>query len=233
MSVNGLRNIIERGLLMKKNNDASDEEIFVEVDISEDGNEDKSEDTKIDPIEEEKIRIENEILKLIEKGKIELLVTKYQEISKALDEERKQKREYLNTAQLVQAEFENYKKRAHKDQEFSNYRNKANILQKFLTVYEDIERTYLQTTTESDIKPMKEALKLVFRNMTDSLSDLGVKVIDPKDEIFDPKYHEVLYTTEDSEVEDNKIVDIISKGFILDNIVLKPARVVISKHPKK
>jgi molecular chaperone GrpE len=69
--------------------------------------------------------------------------------------------------------------------------------------------------------------------MKDSLIDLGVKVIDPKDEIFDPKYHEVLYTTENETIPDNKILEVISKGFIVDNKVLKPARVVISKVPKK
>lgn len=219
--------------MYKKSSDPSEEDELIEVDVEEDQNTIQTKEIEIDPIEEENIRIEAEILKLIDKGKINLLVEKYQDLSKLLAEESKLKEEYLNTAQVVQAEFENYKKRAHKDQEFSNYRNKANILQKFLTIYEDIERTHLQTTKDSDLKIVRDALKLVFRNMKDSFSDLGIKVIDPLDEIFDPKYHDILYTTENEKLADNKIIEVVSKGFILDNMVLKPARVVISKVPKK
>jgi len=218
---------------MTKNDKSSKDEIFVEVDVDDEDMDKQSKDIEIDPLEEEKKRVETEILTLIEKGKIDLIVEKYQDLLIDLKEERKLSQEYLNTAQLVQAEFENYKKRAYKDQEFSNHRNKASILQKFLKIYEDLDRTHLQTSEDSDIEHVREALTIVFRNMKDSLSDLGVKVIDPKDEIFDPKYHEALYTTENAEIEDNKIVEVISKGFILDSIVLKPARVVISKQPKK
>ncbi len=219
--------------MYKKSSDPSEEDELIEVDVEDDQDTIQTQEIEIDPVEEEKIRIEAEILKLIDKGKINLLVEKYQDLSKLLAEESKLKEEYLNTAQVVQAEFENYKKRAHKDQEFSNYRNKANILQKFLTIYEDIERTHLQTTKDSDLKIVRDALKLVFRNMKDSFSDLGIKVIDPLDEIFDPKYHDILYTTENEKLADNKIIEVVSKGFILDNMVLKPARVVISKVPKK
>jgi molecular chaperone GrpE len=216
---------------MKKSSDPIEDEL-IEVDVEDEEVSNQAEVIEIDPIEEEKKLLEEEIKGLIEKGKVDLLVEKYQNLSQTLIEERKLKGEYLNTAQLVQAEFENYKKRVHKDQEFSNYKNKASILQKFLTIYENIERTYLQTTKETDIKTVQDALKLVFRSMQDSLIDLGVKIIDPQDEIFDPKYHEVLYTIEDANISDNKIIEVVSKGFILDNILLKPARVVISKVPK-
>lgn len=219
---------------MQKNNEKpSEQEEFIEVDVEDEDTGEEEDTIQIDPVEEERKRIETEILDLIEKGKIDLLVEKYQNLSKLLAEESKLKKEYLNTAQLVQAEFENYKKRVHKDQEFSNYRNKANVLQKFLTIYEDIERIDFQTEKDSNIKTIKEALKLVYRNMKEALSDLGVKIIDPQDEIFDPKFHEAIYITEDDNLPNNKIVDVTSKGFILDNIVLKPARVVISKKPKK
>ncbi len=219
---------------MKKNgSDPSENDEFIEIDVDDFEDTIQDEEIQLDPVEEERIRIETEIIKLIEEGKINLLVEKYQNLSNLLAEENKLKEEYLNTAQLVQAEFENYKKRAYKNQEFANYRNKASILQKFLTVYEDIERTLLQTTKDSDIKSVTEALKLVFKNIQESLNDLGVKVIDPQDEIFDPKYHEVLYTIDNEKIKDNKILEVVSKGFILDNMVLKPARVVISKVPKK
>ena len=219
---------------MQKNNEKpSEQEEFIEVDVEDEDTGEEEDTIQIDPVEEERKRIETEILDLIEKGKIDLLVEKYQNLSKLLAEESKLKKEYLNTAQLVQAEFENYKKRVYKDQEFSNYRNKANVLQKFLTIYEDIERIDFQTEKDSNIKTIKEALKLVYRNMKEALSDLGVKIIDPQDEIFDPKFHEAIYITEDDNLPNNKIVDVTSKGFILDNIVLKPARVVISKKPKK
>ncbi len=219
--------------MYKESSDPVEEEEIIEVDVEEDS-EDAflTEEIEIDPEEVERKRIEDEIIKLIDKGKINPLVKKYQKISKSLASEIKLKEEYLHTAQLVQAEFENYKKRVHKDQEVANYRNKANILQKFFTIYEDIERTHLQNTKETDIKTASEAFKLIFRNIKDIFTDLGIKIINPQDEIFDPKHHEVLYTLDNKELPDNRIIEVVEKGFLLDSIVLKPARVIISKVPK-
>ena len=235
MSVNGLRVEVRiRGFLMKneKSDSIDDEIIEVDVDIN-------SEDTipveeiEIDHEEEQKKKIEKEIVELIKKKKIDQLIEKYQNLTTMLASENKLKEEYLHTAQHVQAEFENYKKRVYKDQEFSNYRNKASILQKLLTVYEDIDRIQVQTNKETDINIIRDALKLVFKNITNTFNDLGVKIINPQDEIFDPKYHEALYTVENENLSNNKIIEVVSKGFMLDNMVLKPARVVISKLPKK
>ena len=234
MSAIGLRTEnITMVFLMEKESNTPVEDEFIGVDVEEEEDELAPAEIKIDPIEEEKKRIETDIIELIDKGKVDVLVEKYQNLTKLLSEEIKLKEEYLNTAQLVQAEFENYKKRVYKDQEYANYRNKASILQKFLVIYEDIERTYSKTSIDSDLKTTIDALKLIFRNMQETLADLGVKIIDPLDEIYNPKFHEALYVKEDDKIEENKIIEVVSKGFIVDNNVLKPARVVISKKPKK
>ncbi|MEE9410261.1 MAG: nucleotide exchange factor GrpE [Candidatus Heimdallarchaeota archaeon] len=204
-----------------------DVEDFDEEDEAIESSETKSLEVDLEIAEMEKLK--DEIRNLVEKNKINKLLDKFTDLVQGFIAEKKQKEEYLNTAQTVQANFENYKKRVYKDQEWSNFQNKQKILQKFLKTYEDIERTAEMFNNHPETKSVKEAVDLIYANLTTSLESLDVKVINPIDEIFNPQFHEAVYVVEKEEASKNQIVEVISKGFLLGNIVLKPARVVISK----
>ena len=113
---------------------AEEENELIEVDVSDFDDEEKEiEDAKelerveIDPETKEIESLLDEITKLIEKGKTDGVLKRYSGLLHDLIEEKKMKEEHLDTAQVVQANFENYKKRVHKDQEWSNFQNKQKI----------------------------------------------------------------------------------------------------------
>jgi len=72
-----------------------------------------------------------------------------------------------------------------------------------------------------------------FNNLKATFESLNVKTIDPKKEIFNPQYHEAIHVVENEEVETNTIVDVVSIGFVLEDVVIKPAKVVITRKSNK
>ena len=225
-------------MVLNEKKSAEEENDFIEVDVSDFDDEEveeakEAERVEIDPEIKEIESLLDEITKLIEKGKTDDVLKKYSGLLHDLKEESKLKEEYLNTAQVVQADFENYKKRVYKDQEWSNFQNKQKIIQKFLTTFEDIERATEMFTEDSDTKSLQDALNLIHNNLKSVFESLEIVVINPLDDTFNPQYHEAVYVIDKEGAENNQIVEVISKGFQLGNIILKPARVVISKKSNK
>ena len=220
--------------MYEKSSDPNNEEEFIEVDVDSEPEEQSSQDEEeLNPEEVERNQLSVEILNLVNNNQVEKLTEIIWLLQKELKEANIKEEEYLYTAQRVQADFENFKKRVQKDQEFSNFRNKSNILHKLTTLYEDLERTQIEIIENDDLKSSKKAIKMIFENTKSTFETLGMKVINPINEIFNPKFHEVLYTIEDAKKANNQIIEVVTKGFMLEDNLLKPARVVISKLPQK
>jgi molecular chaperone GrpE len=220
--------------MFEKADNPDKEEEFIEVDVDSEPEEQVSqEEIKLIPEEVEKNHLSVEILNLVNNNQVDELTEIIWTLKQELREAKIKQDEFLYTAQRVQADFENFKKRIQKDQEFSNSRVKSSILLKLTTLYEDLERTLTVLNENDDLKTSKEAIKMIFNNTKSTFETLGIKPINPIDEIFDPKYHEALYTVEDAKKANNQVIDVVSKGFMLEGILLKPARVIIAKPPQK
>lgn len=214
----------------KTNDNSTDDLIEVDVDDIEDITE--VENKKPEKVDSEKIEIDKtreEFQQLLAKNKTEKAVEKYMTLFKKLKQSNMEKNDYLKTAQMVQANFENYKKRAYKDQEWSSFQSKMKIVERFLSFYDDLDRSVTSFNDNPDIESLKEALNLVFGNLKATFESLNVKTIEPEKEIFNPQYHEAIHVVENEEVETNTIVDVVSIGFILEDVVIKPAKVVITR----
>ncbi len=219
----------------EKTNDKSTDDL-IEVDV-----EDFEGIPEVEKIEPEKVvpeklemgKMREEFLKLIAKNKDNKAVEKYMNLFKELKQSNEEKNDYLKTAQMVQANFENYKKRAHKDQEWSSFQSKMKIIERFLSFYDDLDRSVTAFNDNPDVESLNEALILVFNNLKATFESLNVKTIYPEKEIFNPQYHEAIHVVENEEAEVNTIVDVISIGFILEDVVIKPAKVVITRKSNK
>ncbi len=207
------------------------EEELIEVDVEtiEESKDTKKVEDEVDPETKELEEVREEILNFIKDANTDKLLEKYIALFRDFKESNKLKEEYLETAQLVQAEFENYKKRIYKDQEWYSFQNKQKILQKFLSLYDDIERTNLMFKNHPDTVELKKAIELIFNNLRSTFESLELEIIEPKKEVFNPQYHEIVHFIEGKELKDNQIMEVVSKGFKLGNIVIRPAKVVISK----
>ena len=132
----------------------------------------------------------------------------------------------LDDLRRVAADFDNYRKRALRDQEALVARAHERLVKELLPVLDDLERA-LEAAEEHEEARLEEGVRLVHRELRDALTKEGLVEIETEGE-FDPHVHEALLT-QASEEADGAILQVIQKGYRLGDRVLRPARVVVSQ----
>ncbi|MEY4226870.1 MAG: hypothetical protein RL190_1627 [Actinomycetota bacterium] len=134
--------------------------------------------------------------------------------------------EHLDTLRRVAAEFDNYKKRVAREHEELRGRAAERLLHDLLPVFDDLERALAAFET-SDKEAIADGVALVHRALWTLLEREGVAELDPAGEAFDPHRHEALLS-QPSDQPEGTVIEVIQKGFLLGDRVLRPARVVVS-----
>ncbi|MFO7851583.1 MAG: nucleotide exchange factor GrpE [Bacteroidota bacterium] len=128
------------------------------------------------------------------------------------------------------AEFDNYRKRTLRERIELTKSAGENILVSLLPVMDDFDRAMNLMETTSDCEAMKEGLKLIYGKMRDFLKQNGVKEIEAMDKVFDADVHEAV--TKIPAAEDKKkgkVVDVIQKGYYLNDKIIRYAKVVVGE----
>jgi molecular chaperone GrpE len=152
-----------------------------------------------------------------------------EELMALLQEAQHQAAEYLDGWQRARAEFANYKRRSERAMQ-EHYANAAgNILGRFLSVQDDLERALKDRSDEGDSKAWAEGIELINRKLNSLLEAEGVEPIKAIGERFDPNFHEALSYEDNDEVEDGCVIDVVRQGYMLKDRVLRPALVRVAK----
>ena len=136
---------------------------------------------------------------------------------------------YLNSFIRVQADFENYKKANYRENERYRLRVKEEMLKKLIRHCEDLHRALKVLDSLKEGESVKKGFKMIVDNFEKFLEDEGVKPMHSEGEKFDPYKHEVLLVEENDDLPENTVLEELDKGYYLNNEVLKPAGVKISK----
>ncbi len=142
---------------------------------------------------------------------------------------RKERDELLDTLQRLQAEFDNYRKRAARDQQSLVARAHERLVKELVPVVDDLERALEAAEAHEEAK-LEEGVALVARSLGDILRKEGLEEI-PTEGKFDPHVHEALLS-QPAEAEEGSILEVIQKGYRLGDRVIRPARVVIAAAPQ-
>jgi molecular chaperone GrpE len=138
---------------------------------------------------------------------------------------RNENEELIDTLQRLQADFDNYRKRAQRDQEALVGRAGERIVKELLPVLDDLERA-LEAAEQHEEAKLEEGVKLVHRQLEQLLEREGLSLVET-DGKFDPHVHEALLT-QPSESEEGSVIEVLQKGYRLGDRVLRPARVVVA-----
>jgi molecular chaperone GrpE len=145
-------------------------------------------------------------------------------LEQALEVERKKAAEYLAAWQRTQADFINFKRRNEQErQDFNSFAN-AQLLLGILPVLDDLERALNAIPEEFAGHDWVEGIRLVERKFRTVLEGQGVKPILSLGMAFDPNYHEALRKDKG---EEGMVIGELQKGYMLNNRLLRPARVVV------
>jgi molecular chaperone GrpE len=133
--------------------------------------------------------------------------------------------DYLDRLQRLKAEFDNYRKRAARDQESFVERATERLVKELLPVLDDLERA-LEAAARHEEAKLEEGVALVHRALRDKLAKEGLVEIET-DGAFDPHVHEALLS-QPSEADEGSVIEVVQKGYRLGDRVLRPARVVVA-----
>ena len=134
----------------------------------------------------------------------------------------------LDRLARAQAEFENARRRAAKEQQdFRDYATMDSI-KSLLPVIDSFDRA-LQVKSESS--DFRNGIELIYKQLHDALAKLGVSPIAAKGQPFDPRYHEAIEMVETTEAPDHAVFEELQRGYKYKDRLLRPAMVKVAKNP--
>jgi len=133
--------------------------------------------------------------------------------------------QYLGDLQRVAADFDNYRKRVAREREALVTRAHAGLVEAILPVLDDLGRALEAAGLHEEAK-LEDGVRLVHRQLSDVLAREGLEEIST-DIPFDPHVHEALAAIP-SEAEEGTILEVVQRGYLLGDRVLRPARVVVA-----
>lgn len=136
----------------------------------------------------------------------------------------------LDRLARLQAEFENARKRAVREQQ--DYREYAvsDTVKSLLPILDSFERA-LQVSGNNG-NDLRSGVELIYKQLQDALVKLGLRQIPAKGEPFDPYLHEAIEMVDTDEVEDHHVLDELQRGYKLKERLLRPAMVRVARNPK-
>jgi len=134
----------------------------------------------------------------------------------------------LDRLARAQAEFDNARKRAVKEQQDFREFAAADAIRPLLPVLDSFERA-LQVKSEPG--DFRSGVELIYKQLQDALGKIGVRAIPAKGEPFDPHVHEAIEMVETSDALDHEVLEELQRGYKLKDRLLRPAMVKVARNP--
>ncbi len=131
----------------------------------------------------------------------------------------------------LQADFDNFRRRALKEREEAHQYGHENLVKDLLATVDNLDRAieHARRSDGGDFESMLQGVELVQRELLGALANHSVSEIEVADAVFDPNVHEAVAQKEDDSVPANTVIEVFQKGYRLRDRLLRPARVVVSK----
>ncbi len=136
-----------------------------------------------------------------------------------------EKNEYLEMAQRIQAEFDNYRKRSNDIVKVSRQDGIIEAVLRFLPAIDSIEKAKQMITDKKTL----EGIELIEKELKNSLKALNIEEIEAQGKVFDPKFHNVIAVKYDNSLGDSVITDVYQAGYKIGDRVLRYSQVIVNK----
>ena len=151
-----------------------------------------------------------------------------EQLPQKLQESEEQLKAYIDRLKRLQADFENYKKRAAREQEEYVSLIENRLLLKILPLYDNLERAFRSYNHNSDKDSFIEGMERIFVQFNDFLRSQHVQPIAALGQPFDPSLHEALLLVE-TDQKPNMVLEEFERGYRCGDRLLRPSRVKVSR----
>ena len=134
----------------------------------------------------------------------------------------------------LQAEFENFRRRALKERQEAAQYGHQNLVKDLLSAVDNLERAidHARRSEGGDLEGLLQGVELVQRELLTALGNHGVVPIESQGKMFDPAVHEAMAQAPDATVPPNTVIEVFEQGYKLRDRLIRPARVVVAKQPE-
>jgi len=137
----------------------------------------------------------------------------------------------LDKSLRAAAELENMRRRAQKDVESAHKFAIEKFAREILDILDSVDLGIKASNEENaTVETIREGMNLIQQQFNSTLEKLNIEVIDAMGTKFNPDYHEAMTTVPNPDLEPNTVMDIIQKGYTLNQRLLRPSRVIVSKN---
>ena len=151
--------------------------------------------------------------------------TTVETLLKETEKLKQENEKYYEHLQRTAAEFDNYKKRMQKEKEATYNLAVGDIVTKYISVLDNLEKASVAETTD---EKMKEGIMLIKKQVEDIMSGLKVEKIQTEKQTFNPEYHEAVMHVEDENYGEQEIVEEFRSGYKMGTRVLRHAMVKVA-----
>jgi len=142
--------------------------------------------------------------------------------------------EELNDQLLrAQAEIQNVRRVAREEVTRVRLFGVESLAREFISVGDNLQRALDSCLEENDVKVIREGLELTLKTFEGSLETAGIIPVNPEKEKLDPEKHEAISVVEDNKKEPNTVIEVIQRGFTIQDRILRPAKVVVTRKTGK
>ena len=147
-----------------------------------------------------------------------------------LDKAQQTVKDYWDQMMRLRAEIENNRKRAERDIENAHKYATRGLLEDLLPVVDSMEMGQVAAMAENaTLESIREGSEMTMNMFVQVLEKNGLQPVNPLGEKFDPEKHQAISMTEVEGAESNTVVEVMQKGFLLNDRVVRPAMVVVAK----
>ena len=137
--------------------------------------------------------------------------------------------EFSDGWQRERAEFANYRKRMSREMDMQKTNFKVDIIKKYLTVKDDLERALNNLPEALHEEAWIDGIQLINQKLSNILEGEGIEPIPAEGLAFDPAPHEAISLEDSKEVESGFIIEVVQQGYMIGERVIRPAQVRVSK----
>jgi molecular chaperone GrpE len=142
----------------------------------------------------------------------------------------------LDRLARLQAEFDNARKRAVREQQEFREFAAADVIRNFLPILDSFERALKagsgDSNSDSNSKDFRNGVELIYRQFQDALQKIGVQPIPALGQAFDPRVHEAVEMVDTTEVADHQVFDELQRGYKYKDRLLRPAMVRVARNSR-
>ena len=151
-------------------------------------------------------------------------------LKKALEEAEQKAEESWSNMLRMRAELENVTRRSTRDQEKARKFAIEKFAEDLLPVLDSLELGLdAANAGATDVSKVREGVELTLKMFQDTVVKYGITIVDPEGQRFDPQFHQAMTMQPSVDVEPNHVITVFQKGYVLNERLIRPARVVVAQ----